>query len=305
MKWDAERRVYVDEQGQVVTAKQLREYVDAYIDAEQVEVAEQVAALRAGELTVEEFFGYLEEKIIAMHGTSAIIAYGGEGEMNADRWHDVGTRIHSELEYLDGFKKEASDAYAASESIASDVASAVGRNPEVADVLDDKVRDRVLGAILENSVTDVEGAIAEAITEIIGESVDATTVDAITSGVLEDVIDPASQRLEELIWGSVENRSSLYLEAPYATYENSVLDRESEAGAVGVRRVSEEDSSVCEGCDAESSEEYVSLDEVADIGSQECGNSCRCYFEFSFLGVDQLSTDEALIIEGEAFAGTE
>ena len=77
----------------------------------------------------------------------------------------------------------------------------------------------------------------------------------------------------------------------YGTYENNVRAREKDAGITLVRRVTEGDDRVCEGCDAASSDEYVAMDEIADIGTQECNSRDRCFFEFSYAGVEGLTAE--------------
>lgn len=90
------------------------------------------------------------------------------------------------------------------------------------------------------------------------------------------------------------NRAGMYAEAAYSTYENNVAQREVDSGAVGARRICENDESSCEECVEAATDEYLSLSEVADIGSLQCLNNCRCYYEFSYEGVEPLRIDETV-----------
>lgn len=304
MEFDKQRRVYLDDDGEVMSAATVRDFVDGYIDAQQVEIEAQATALRAGEITVEEFFTFLDEMIVTTHGTAAIIAYGGEDEMNPDRWVRVGGRIHEQIEYMKGFRQEVEKAQETSETIAHSVMQHVIRSPEIPDALDETVRERVLAAIMENSAADLDSVVGAAVRDVITDVADEDVVSSLVSEVVTGIIDPAATRLEDLIWGSVSNRSQSYMDAAYGTYENNVRAREADAGVVLARRVCEDDSSSCDDCPQLATDEYVSLDEIADIGESACGSFCRCYLEFSYEGITELGAGESLVLEGDQDFGT-
>src|SRR5438128_4197279 len=131
MEWNAATRQYLDNDGNPIPPSRIREYIDQFIENSQKDVSDKTTALRAGEITVAAFFAWLADKIINMHGTAAVIAYGGEDEMNPDRWARVGEKIYSELEYLKGFEHDAKEAYATTETIAHEVAREISRSHEV------------------------------------------------------------------------------------------------------------------------------------------------------------------------------
>lgn len=299
MKWNAEHRRYEDAKGHPISPAELREDIDFYIASEQVEIDTQAAELRTGALTVAAFFLFLREKIAAMHGATAMVAYGGAEEMNPNRWALVGQRIHEELEFLKKFEQEVEKAYQTSETIASEITSHVIRSPEVPDALDKVVQDRVMTAITNSSVTELDAVVSETIREVITDVAAPETVEALVTEVSESIIDPAGARLEEMIWGNVSNRSQSYGDAAFSTFENSVKQREADAGATLARRVCEDDSRSCEDCPQLATEEYVPLDQIEDIGESACGNACRCYFEFSFQGVTEVGGGESLTLEDD------
>jgi hypothetical protein len=90
----------------------------------------------------------------------------------------------------------------------------------------------------------------------------------------------------ELSAEGIANRAGLYGEAAYSEYMNQVVQREGDAGVTLGRRVTEGDGSVCEGCEASATEEFIPLDEIPEIGSQDCVSRCRCEIEFQIGDVE-------------------
>lgn len=103
----------------------------------------------------------------------------------------------------------------------------------------------------------------------------------------------------------IVNRAGMYPNAAYSTYENQVLQRESDSGVTLGRRVCEADGASCEECVDAATEELIPLDEIPEIGSLQCLNSCRCEIEFS-IGGEEFRTSDVFsgVISGqEAFGG--
>lgn len=92
----------------------------------------------------------------------------------------------------------------------------------------------------------------------------------------------------------VANRAGMYANAAYSTYENQTKERESDAGVILGRRVSEEDERSCDACIEAATTEYMPLAELPDIGSLTCLNNCRCTIEFNYEGVEPISIDRAV-----------
>lgn len=101
-------------------------------------------------------------------------------------------------------------------------------------------------------------------------------------GFLETItVEPAVSSL--LVGGTVEARASMYVNSTYATYENNVVEREKDEGVTLGRRVLEAGDN-CDDCIVASSEEFVPLDELPEIGDSVCQSRCRCEFEFQIDG---------------------
>lgn len=283
MKWDATRRVYVNDRGREIPASDLREYIDDYIVSNQQEVDRKTEELLAGAITVGVFFLFMRELLQSMHGTAGILAYGGEDNVNWDRIRD---KLNSELSYLEGFEAQVLRSQLATESLAADAAALIARNAEVPAGLEAVVEEKVAQALIAGTSTD------EAIAGAIADSVGKETAEQIAASVAGDVLDT---RMADLIWGQVGSRARMYPESVYATYENSVKDRETGAGAIGVRRVTEEDKDVCDPCEQAATDEYVGMDEITDIGTDcEGMSNCRCHYEFSYLNVEPLEIDREI-----------
>jgi len=107
MIWDAVDRRYEDDSGVPLSAAEVRRHIEEYIEAEQEAVRQEAAGLATGKITVPAFFEFLREKVITWHTAAGLIAYGGEGEMNPERWLRVDEKIDSELAILDNFEEQA------------------------------------------------------------------------------------------------------------------------------------------------------------------------------------------------------
>lgn len=298
MQWDPTRRVYLTDDGEEITAVVIRTWIEDYISENQAAVTAKVSdELLTSAISVEEFFDWMESQVVSMHGAVAIIAFGGEEKMSADRWANVGSKIHGELEYLKNFKQQLVTSQRTSQALAHDVAKEVIKSPEVPHESLESLQENLLDTIMQNSRADVEDAIIDTLRETLDDVVDEDALSGIVESVSEDILANAGDRLEELIWGSVDSRSRQYLDSVYGTYENSVKAREGEAGVLLARRVCEDDASSCSDCPELATEEFLPLDEVADIGDSSCQNQCRCYVEFSYAGIEELSDSEAITVD--------
>jgi hypothetical protein len=288
MQFDSRRRVYVNSDGSLVTPGELRRRIDQYIDAQQDEVDRQTQLLRAGEITVAAFFAWLSKKIQEVHGTAAIVAHGGPENMSDLDWARIATKVQSELAYLGKFEEQVNAAETAADSLARRAAVAA----EVPAGLESVVEERVRAALIANSVSDADAAIRDAVHSAIADSVGADEATSIALEVVETVSE--SERMDALIWGQVGSRGRMYMDAAYGTYENSVKAREGEAGAIGVRRVCEDDRDSCDDCPDLATDDYIPMDEVTDIGEGcACGSNC-CHFVFDYHGIEPLEIDRSV-----------
>ena len=278
MTWDATRRVYLDDDGNEILPSQIREWVDGTIENAQGEINDKAGDLLLGVITVAAFFVFMGELLTSLHLAACVIAYGGEDGMNNARWGRVDDRISSELAYLTAFEEQVANAARDTEFIANSLAAIAGTNER-------KIAESIVTAIQAEGRADIVGTVATAV-DLAGAEIDR--------GVIETTIDSFGDRIESLIWGEVDSRSRSYPNAAYGTYENSVRDRETGAGAIGVRRVSEDDDASCDVCPELATDEYVALNEIADIGDSPCASRCRCWFEFEYLNVDPLEIDREI-----------
>ena len=100
------------------------------------------------------------------------------------------------------------------------------------------------------------------------------------------------------IMDSIVPRAGMYADSAYATYENNVKARETDAGVLTGRRVTEHDGNVCQGCQDASSPEYVPLADLLDIGSATCLSRCRCHVEFNYSGIEPITVDRGIYAPG-------
>lgn len=259
--WNRVKRRY-EEDGKPVPSPRIRSWLESYISANKQEIAAEAEGLLsagAREPLLDTFFASLQDRIIDMHGTAGVLAYGGEGQMTAERWVRIGETISSELGYARQF--------------------------ELAVVEARKVTD----SIITNLSLTASGVSREAMEQVILSTAPSSLASTLQGIIKVPVIqEPA---WDSLIWGDVGSRGRMYADATYGTYENSVKAREMDNGVLFGRRITEGDGNVCDGCQAAATEEYLPLEEILDIGDAECMSQCRCDIEFSYQGIEPLTVD--------------
>lgn len=279
MTWNPEARQYEDAYGNAIPPAQVREWIDSFIANSQSEIDDESDNLLSGAITTAAFFAFLGSLITSMHIASSLIACGGEDEMNSTCWSRLDQKLSSELAYLEAFREKVVEAEIVTESLASFVTNttAPGRAG---------VSEAVASAIRAEGRADIAATVGSAL-----ESVGVTE-----SGIeVGAVIDSFGARIQDIIWGEVNGRAVSYPHAAYSTYENSVKSRETDAGAIGVAYVCENDESSCEDCPTfDTNGEYVSMEEVTDIGAGACGVRCRCSYLFQYLNVEPLEIDREI-----------
>ena len=288
MIYDPKRRRYV-EKGRVLTPKEVRQHVEDYISHQQAEVDSKSKNVLLGTITLAAFFEFMREKIQAWHSIAGVIAYGGQGQMNLERWQWINEKVQSELRYLNNFQVVAERGYRKTREVASEIANAVEKDATVPAGLEAVVEREVQAAITASDAAGRTAAVEDAIQTALADSIGTTEAETVAARVAKDVLE--SQQLDEVIWGQIGSRGRMYADSLYGTYENSVKAREGDAGVMGVRRISENDSHSCDECPALAVEEYVPLDEITDIGDAECMSNCRCTLEFDYAGVEPLAID--------------
>jgi hypothetical protein len=105
MKWDARKRRYVDERGHVIPPREVRRRIEDYIESEQEDVASRAAKVIEG-AAMGAFFTWMADKIRVWHSTAGALAYGGEAQMDKERWARIENKIQTELEFLAAFERE-------------------------------------------------------------------------------------------------------------------------------------------------------------------------------------------------------
>lgn len=286
MIWDAEQRRYEDSNGRALTPAQIRRHIEEFIESEKESIRAESEKLFSRAITVAAFFEFMRQRVTAWHSIAGQIAYGGESQMGRKEWKRVNEKILSELEYLGDFEQAVDNSFGAAEAIGEQVVQGLDVPPE----LEPSVRDAVADALLQATPSDAESVV----NGILSAAGVVSTV-AVEAGLAS-----------LLIGGTVESRAQMYTDSTYATYENNVLSRERDEGGGEIRgrRVLEAGDN-CEDCIAASTEGFVPLSDLPEIGDSVCGPRCRCEFEFETDG-DSFRTSELFggrIGGQEAFGG--
>lgn len=291
MIFDPKARQFISK-GRVIPKSEIHAQLEEFIEEEKQEVDRQAGKVLAGTLALGAFFSWLRGKVKGWHSVAGVIAYGGQSQMNVERWKRINEKVQKELSFLDKWQVEAERGFLATRSLASKAASLVEVDTAIPSGLEAVVKREIQSALMVDAASR-PAAIREAIVEALSDSVSRETVEKVAGEVAKDLLE--SERMKELIWGSLQSRGKMYPESIYGTYENSVKSREVDSGAVGVRRVCLEDPASCEDCPALATEEYVSMEEITDIGDgSACLSNCRCEFEFSYLNVEPLVIDREI-----------
>lgn len=272
MIWDETDRRYEDENGRPIPAAKIRKLINEQIEKDKEEIRSKWAQVLAETITLDAFFLFMEDKVESSHVIAGLVAYGGVSQMTPQRWARISARVDSEMTYLSQFEQEAQDSFAAAETIASEVADAVQG---------ESVRENVRRALLDAAPSEAEGIASNAVVESLAGTVETSEARGIAARVIEGL--GLAAVVDSLIGGTIEPRASMYSDAAFPTYENSVVSREIDDGVTLGRRVLEPGDN-CEDCIAAATEEFVPLDELPEIGDSVCLSRCRCEFEFQIDG---------------------
>jgi hypothetical protein len=289
MQFDPRRRVYVGDDGSIVSPAELRQLIESYIEREKLVVDAQAQLLIAGSITAGDFFEWLREKIKEVHGAAGMVAYGGEDQMNHERWARIGQKVASETAYANGFESEFLNSEKVAEELIAEAVSALesssgaSLSTDTISALSDLVRTTA-------PASDIP-AVAESLASDL--TLDASEVKSVLSEVA------TADRIGQLVFGQTPSRASSYVEPTYATFENSTRDREVDAGVVMGRRVDTGDEAECDDCPSLASSDFMPLAEITDIGvGSACGGRCRCEIEFDYEGIGPLSIDRSIYAPG-------
>lgn len=266
MIWNPTTRQYEDERGKPIPTNRVRAWIENYIDANKDDIeqaAKDLIIAGAAAVLITAFFEAMRDRIKSMHGTAGVIAYGGEQEMNPERWARVADVVSREFGYLKGFEAAVNDARRTTDQII-ETASLVVPNVE--------------SSVIEQAI--LTSGPPEAIATI--------------ETIIEAPVILPEPLFDTLIWGEVGSRSRMYADATYSTWANSEKAREMDAGVLRGRRVTEGDQNVCAGCEAAASDEYVPLEDLLDIGDADCLSNCRCTIEFDYHGIEPLTIDREI-----------
>jgi hypothetical protein len=304
MRFDANKRRYVDAHGHVISPSQVKKEITNYIEQERGITQRKAEQMLSGKLSVNSFFYFMDQRLEAWHTVAGSIAYGGKAQLDKRRETRINNKIESERKYLSEFKAQTKKSFAAARAIASRVADDVSVLPikalsrKLAGSLKHKVEKRVFEALVTTAPSEAEEVARKAAVEELGSE----------SGILASVIHIAADLAENLIGGTVVNRAGMYPDAAYATFQNNVVERESDSGVTLGRRICAEDEASCDECvsAAQDSADFVPLDELDEIGSLTCMNNCRCEFEFSISGTEFAASDVFQgVVEGQdAYGGS-
>lgn len=286
MRFDPKRNVYIQD-GHTLTPQQVRDVIEHdLIEPEKQQVEHEAAKVLAGTLTVAAFFQWLRGKVQTWHAVAGTVAYGGESRMTTARWKAVNQLVGLQLDYLHKFQVAAEQG----ERLTGALVKRIAALDAIPDGLGVVAKREVEAALMTTDAAGRVAAVRKAVVDALADSV-GPDVAATIAGEAATVVEAETG---ELLWAQLTPRAKMYSDATYATFERSVKQRETDSGAVGVRRVCVEDPASCEDCPALATDEYVSLEEIADIGEAQCLTNCRCYYEFSYLGVEPLIIDPSV-----------
>lgn len=292
MRFDPKTRRYVNEQGRALSPAQVRKEVNDYITGEKERTQAKAQQLLSGNISLTSFFMYLKTRVEAWHEVAGSIAYGGKAQLDPERNKRIQTKINSELKYLREFQKQVKASFEAARKIASKVADSVEAHPlksftgKLTVSMRAKIEKRVFEDLIVANPSEAETVTRKAVNEVL---------EGIEARLIAESISIAADDAADLIGATIASRAGMYADAAYSTYQNNEAAREFDSGVTLGRRVCEEDGASCDECVDAADTYFVPLDELPEIGSLQCLNNCRCYFEYA--EPDALTLDAQPLID--------
>jgi hypothetical protein len=292
MRFDPKKRRYVNEQSRVLSSAQVRKEVSDYVSREKEQTRAKAQKLLKGDVSLTSFFTFLKSRVEVWHEVAGSIAYGGKAQLDPERNARIKARIDSELKYLREFQKQAKASFNAARKIASSVAAQLEAEPiksfsgKLTASMRAKIEKKVFEDLLEANPSEAEQVTRKAISDVL-EGLEARLISDSIQITVEDAAD--------LIGATIPARAGMYADAAYGTYQNNEAARESDSGVTLGRRICPEDDASCDDCVDAADTFFAPLDDLPEIGSLQCLNNCRCYFEYA--SPDDLRLDAQPLVE--------
>lgn len=279
MNFNPRKRRFLKPNGEELTPAEVRKEVENFITEEKKDVDREANRLLAGLITLPVFFELMREKIQSWHSIAGVIAYGGQSQMNDERWGRINEKIQSELSYLADFEKAAEESFQAAQQIAAKVAESIA--DKIPDGLDTVVEEQVAEALATAATSEAEDVARQAAIDALSDSMDEEEIEEALSGM------SVGSMAGALIGGAIASRAAQYASSMYSTFENSRRAHARDSGLVLGQRDCVDDSASCESCPGLATNGPVPIDEITEVGSDcECGANCRC--EISFFGAEAI-----------------
>lgn len=278
MRFDTQKRRYVSENGKVLSPAQVRKEVNNYITGEKEKTQAKAQQLLNGNTSLVSFFTYLKTRVEVWHEVAGSIAYGGKARLDPERRARIKARVDSELAYLREFQKQAKASFQAARKIASDVAGQLEAEPiksfsgKLTVSMRAKVEKKVFEKLLEASPSEAETVTRQAVNEVL---------EGLEAKLIADSLMMDESAAADLIGATIPSRAAMYADAAYSTFQNNEAAREFDSGVTLGRRVCPEDDASCESCVDAADTFFAPLDDLPEIGSLDCMNNCRCYYEYA------------------------
>ena len=107
--WDATRRLYVDESGNVVSQTRLRKALERSIKKSTDKSANLARMIREGEIAPGDARNIMRREIKRLHTRQFLLGRGGRNAMNSGDWGTLGNALKKQYRYLEGFINQAYD----------------------------------------------------------------------------------------------------------------------------------------------------------------------------------------------------
>ena len=75
-------------------------------------------------------------------------------------------------------------------------------------------------------------------------------------------------------------RAASYADAAYVTFSNADVERKAGGEREMLCRLVQNSQEGCSECQSDAAEGWMPVSDMAELGSRECGDWCKCYIEF-------------------------